>query len=74
MYLPEYIKNETNGILVPVANSAAISDAVVRLLRDRALGLKLAAEGKRFVKENFSLDLMAGKMNRLYREMISGKK
>ena len=72
--ISDIIKNETNGILVPVANSAAISDAVVRLLRDRALGLKLAAEGKRFVKENFSLDLMAGKMNRLYREMISGKK
>lgn len=71
--ISDIIKNEENGILAPVANGGAIGDAILRLLNDKALSLELGRKAKEFVREKFSLDLMAEKMDKLYKGIISGK-
>ena len=71
--ISDLIKNEENGMLVPVANSRAIGDAILRLLNNRVFSLELAGKAKEYVREKFSLDLMAEKTDKLYKEIISGK-
>lgn len=71
--ITDIIKNGVNGILAPVANSRAIGNAVSMLLNDKVLCSSLGQKGKEFVKENFSIDLMAEKMNKLYRGVMNGK-
>jgi glycosyltransferase involved in cell wall biosynthesis len=71
--ISDIVKNQENGILAPVANGRAIGDAILRLLNDKAFSLELARKAKEFVREKFSLNLMAEKMDRLYKGIINGK-
>jgi glycosyltransferase involved in cell wall biosynthesis len=56
----EIIDNEKNGILVPVADSRAIAESIVRILQDKELNMKLRIEGKKRA-EDFSLESMVSK-------------
>ena len=71
--ISDIIKDEVNGLLAPVGNSRAIGDAISRLLNDKILSGRLGQKGREFVKENFSLSLMAKMMNKLYKGLISAK-
>jgi glycosyltransferase involved in cell wall biosynthesis len=50
------VVNETTGLVVPADDSAALADALVRLLRDRGLGQRLGEQGRRYVLERFTLE------------------
>ena len=50
------VLHETTGLVVPPDDPAALADALVRLLRDRALGRTLGERGRRYVSERFTLD------------------
>ena len=67
----DIVKDGVNGIVVPVANGVAIADAALKLINNRSLSLALAGEGMNLVKEKFSLDIMAEKTARLYKEVIN---
>lgn len=69
----DIIKNEANGILVPVGNVKAITDAILRLLSDDVLRANFGEKGRKFVEENFSLPLMVEKMNSLYTGVLNGQ-
>jgi glycosyltransferase involved in cell wall biosynthesis len=45
--LPDLIADGENGLLVPPDDSGALADALVRVLRDRALAERLGAEARR---------------------------
>jgi glycosyltransferase involved in cell wall biosynthesis len=66
--LPEIIRHEANGLLVPPKDPDALADAVVRLLRDRELGRRLGEAGRRTVEEEFSADSMVEGTLRVYEE------
>ena len=65
--ITDIIKDGASGMIVPVANGVAIADAVLKLLGDGSLSSRLAQEGRRSVKEKFSLDDMAAKIVGLYK-------
>ena len=56
----EIIENEKSGILVPMADSKAIAEAILRVLKDNELNMRLRIEGKKRA-EDFSLENMVSK-------------
>ncbi|NQT51461.1 glycosyltransferase [bacterium] len=68
--LPEIIRNEETGLLVPVKDPEALAAAIVRLLRDRELGRRLADAGHCLVEAEFSADCMVEGTLRIYDEVM----
>ncbi|MDP2912863.1 MAG: glycosyltransferase family 4 protein [Candidatus Omnitrophota bacterium] len=64
------IENGSNGILVPIGDSAAIAGAVSRLLDNPELRRKMGDSGRAVVREKFSLDSMTDKMIGVYKEVL----
>jgi len=70
--LPEIIRHEETGLLVPVKQPGPLADAIVRLIRDKELGARLAARGRERVEQEFSADCMVEGTLRVYREVMGG--
>lgn len=64
----EFIRHGENALVVDFQNSEQAYTAIVKLLRDENLRKKLSANGKTDVKKLFTLEIMIGKMERLYAE------
>jgi glycosyltransferase involved in cell wall biosynthesis len=54
--IPTLIAHECNGLLVEAANEQALSQAVVRLLSDRALAERLSHAARKSVQDHYSAD------------------
>lgn len=63
--IPEFIKNEKNGLLVPPENPYALRNAIRRLLSDEYLHNKLSQYGARFVRHNLSHEIIYKKEYRV---------
>ena len=66
----EAIKNGETGVLVERADTEALAEALLRLLSDEKLRREMGASGRRFVAENFTWDICAEKMLRVYHEAL----
>lgn len=66
----DVVKDGVSGLLVPPADAGAIRDAVAKLLDDSQLRKRMGEEGRRLVREKFSVDVMAEKVAALYGEVI----
>ena len=53
--IPEVLRDDDTGLVVPEGDAAAIADAVERLLDDPALGTRLGAAARTFVSSEFDL-------------------
>ena len=53
--IPELVRHEETGLVVPPADPAALAGAIARLLEDKALADRLAEKGCRLVREEFDL-------------------
>lgn len=62
----DVIKNERTGLLVPQKDPGALSDAILRLLRDKELARRLGHEGHQYAREYFSWDRILSKLESLY--------
>ncbi len=60
------ILHEETGLVVPVGDSAALADAVVRLLRDRALARRLGENGRARMLERFTLQRSVAKLETIF--------
>ena len=56
----EIIEDEKSGILIPMADSKAIAEAILRVLKDKELNMRLRMEGRKRA-EDFSLENMISK-------------
>ncbi len=66
----EAVRNGETGYLVKLGNTNMLADAIVRLLSDRALNGKMGADGRRFVTENYTWDICAQRMLKVYHEAL----
>jgi glycosyltransferase involved in cell wall biosynthesis len=67
--VPDVVDHRETGLLVPIADSAALTEAVLELLSDAELAQRLAERGRQAVVERFSLDAMIAGITAVYREV-----
>ncbi|NWF81955.1 MAG: glycosyltransferase family 4 protein [Chloroflexi bacterium] len=67
----EVISHEHTGLLVPYNDVAALAAAIVRLLRDRELGARLAAAGRAEAFARYGADALAADLETLYHRLVA---
>lgn len=66
--IPEVVRPEHSGWLVPAHNSEVLADTVVRVIRNPSLARSVAAQARLRIEEAFSAKAMASAYARLYRQ------
>ena len=69
---PEAVIDGETGMLVPPRDPAALSAAMLSLLRDPARALEMGAAGRRRVVECFSLEKMVREIESIYEGLFRG--
>jgi glycosyltransferase involved in cell wall biosynthesis len=67
----EIVIDGVTGYLVPPADSDALATAVIALLQSPDKAKSMGVEGRRVVKEKFSLSEMVENYEKLYRDLVS---
>ena len=65
----EIVKNNFNGILVPVKNSYAIADAIIALLKEPQLIKKMGANGRKIVMNKFNEENFVNNSLKIYEDL-----
>jgi glycogen synthase len=68
--ISEAVRNGETGYLVNFGNTEEFADSIIRLLSDRALHDKMGLNGRRFVLENYTWDICAQRMLKVYHEAL----
>ncbi len=69
--VPEIVRDNITGILVPPKDSNKLADGIIRTLNDMETAKKMAEEGRRFVKDNFDVNKMVNDIDSLYNTLTS---
>jgi glycogen synthase len=70
--IPEIVEDGQSGLLVPPEDPPALAGAIVRMLRDPNLRQRLGSAGRVRVEREFSVELMARRVESFYEEVIAG--
>lgn len=70
--IPSIIRDRQTGIFIKPKDDSSIVEAVTGLLEDRRLFGEIAANAEKFIRENYSLDIMAGQYEKVYFEILGG--
>jgi glycosyltransferase involved in cell wall biosynthesis len=70
----EIVDDGESGLLVRPEDPKALADAIGRLLADADLRQRLGNQGRRRVLEHFTADHMTRSFERLYEELLTGKR
>jgi colanic acid/amylovoran biosynthesis glycosyltransferase len=66
--LGELVRHERTGLIVPERDPVALAAALRRVLDDRRLADRLAADGRRLVERSYSLERSVASLRRLFPE------
>jgi len=66
--ISQWMRDESNGLLVPSENSAALADAIRRCLVDDELVARIACGARRTFRRHFTLERFAAHFGELLRE------
>jgi glycosyltransferase involved in cell wall biosynthesis len=67
----EAVRNGETGFLVKASSSVELAGALLRLLSNRGLREKMGKSGRKFVTENFTWDICAERMLKVYQEVLT---
>jgi len=68
--IPEVVKHNETGLLVPPSDPPSLADAVLRVHGDPGLRERLGTNGRRLVEERFTWDAIAGEVEKAYLEIL----
>ena len=68
--IPELIKNNETGIIIPPENSSILAEVVNELLSNKEKAQKLATNGNTFVKNNMTWDVILPKYIKFYENLL----
>ena len=68
--IPELIKNNETGIIIPPENPSKLAQAVNELLSDKVKAEKLATNGNTFVTNNMTWDIVLPKYIEFYEDLL----
>ena len=68
--IPELIKNNETGIIVPPENPSKLAQAINELLSDKEKAEKLATNGNVFVKNNMTWNVVLPKYIQFYEDLL----
>ena len=69
--IPDVVSDGGNGMLTAVGDTEKMAEALLALLRDRALWEKMSDESLAIVRERFSLDAHIAQLEEIYEEAMS---
>jgi glycosyltransferase involved in cell wall biosynthesis len=69
--VPEIVDDGKTGILVPMGDVQAMADAISRTLADPARAADMGALGRRRVRDHFTIERKARKVEAVYQAMLS---
>ena len=70
---PEVIRNFENGILVPINNPLKLAEAINFMLDNKDNINKMGRKGRELVTKNFSVEVVAKRLRRIYQRIISAR-
>jgi glycosyltransferase involved in cell wall biosynthesis len=68
------VRHQTNGWAVPVNDSAALAEAMLALLQDEELSLRLGRAARQTVEEQYTIERVAGQLVALYQKLLDKNK
>jgi glycosyltransferase involved in cell wall biosynthesis len=69
--IPETVRHGRDGLLVPRADPAALSAAVIDLAHDAPMRRRFGVAGRRRVEDHFSLDASVRRVAAVYEQVLS---
>lgn len=66
------VEDGVNGFLVSFGSTRGIADAIITLLQDEALSRRMGRVGRERVVREFSWDAVAGRLDSVYSELVTG--
>ncbi len=69
--VPTVVRDGRTGILVPSENVECLAAAIVELLRDASLRMRLGSAAKSLIAEEFSAERMATNYLRVYEDALA---
>ena len=67
----DIVINGKTGLLVPLKDSEALADAIIKVLNDEDLARKMGQNGRRLVEEKYTWEMAAEMTERVYNEVIT---
>lgn len=64
--IPEVVRHEMTGLMVPQRDAAALAAAIERLFEDGALRVRLAAEARKLVETEFDVQVNAARLREVF--------
>jgi glycosyltransferase involved in cell wall biosynthesis len=68
--LPEIVRHEENGLLIPPKDPEALAKSLARLLDSPDLAKRLGAKAREHIQEKYSLEQMSRAVNEAYDELV----
>lgn len=67
--IPDFLKDGETGLFAEVDNHKDLAEKITILFKDEKLRSRIAKKGETLVKENYSWDGIAGRMNRIFKKI-----
>ncbi|MDD4893794.1 MAG: glycosyltransferase family 4 protein [Candidatus Omnitrophica bacterium] len=72
--IPEIVEEGTNGFLVDPGDHKALASKMSLLISDRPLRLRLGTNNILKIKQRYTIDIMVGKLDKIYQELLDKRR